>query len=134
MRHIIQWDNAEKTVVLQQYTDNASKEDMYYLAKKSHDMLLEVEHRVHLIIDEHNINLVLNSADMRYLQYWTPANQGAVVLVGQPVKLSYKRRIHQYGRKVAPDAFKEPYFAESVEEARKFLIQTFDVKYEERTE
>ena len=69
MRHIIQWDNAEKTVVLQQYTDNASKEDLYYLAKKSHDMLLEVENRVHLIIDEHNINLVLNSADMRYLQY-----------------------------------------------------------------
>ena len=31
MSHLIQWDNEEKTVVFQQYTDNPVKDDLYYL-------------------------------------------------------------------------------------------------------
>ncbi len=59
MSHVIQWDNAEKTVVLQQYADQAVKDDLYDLSKQSAEMLRSVSHRVHLIIDERPIKVTL---------------------------------------------------------------------------
>ena len=51
MGYKIGWDNPEKTVVLQQYVDPASKDDLYRLAKESANLLKSVSHTVHLIID-----------------------------------------------------------------------------------
>ena len=68
MSHLIQWDNEEKTVVFQQYTDNPVKDDLYYLAEKSATMLNSVPHTVHLIIDERPIKLTLTSTDIKFLE------------------------------------------------------------------
>jgi hypothetical protein len=129
MGHTITWDSDDKTVVLQEYTKDATKDDLYHLARKSAEMLSTVEHTVHLIIDERNINLILNSADMNYLNKLTPENQGAVVMVIPKLKVGYKTLVQSIGKKIGPNAFAEAYFATSVEEARKFLQDHFGVRY-----
>lgn len=130
MGHIIEWDNEDRTVVLQAYTEGATKDDLYMLADKSAEMLASVEHIVHLIIDERKVDLMLNSSDMTYLGKKTPPNQGIVVMVVPPHKIRYKTVIQQIGKKLGPEAFAENHFVETVEEARQFLQQAFDVRYE----
>lgn len=129
MGHRISWDNEEHTVIFQEYTDTPSKDDLYHLAHQSAKMLAEVDHIVHLIIDERNINFVLNSADMRYLEKNTPPNQGACIMLIPKHKLRYKTVVQDIGRSIAPTAFEEPYFAETLEDARQFLIDNFGVNY-----
>ncbi len=129
MGHNIRWDNFEKTVLLQEYTDGATKDDLYNLAKKSAQMLNTVEHTVHLIIDEQKINLVLNSADMAYLEKLTPKNQGAVVMIVPEPKLKYKTLVQELGKRVGPNAFSQPYFVSSLDQARQFLQEEFGVHY-----
>jgi hypothetical protein len=133
MGHIICWDNADKTVVFQAYTEDASKDDLYHLARKSADLLNTVAHTVHLIIDERNIALVLSSTDMKYLEKMTPKNQGAVVMVVQGSKLAYKTAVQGLGKIIGPNAFAQPYFVDSVEAARQFLQDSFDVRYHCKT-
>jgi hypothetical protein len=129
MGHSIDWDNEDKTVVLQQYIGEASKDDLYQLAAKSSKMLSECEHTVHLIIDERLMNFVFNSADMAYLEKTTPKNQGACVMVVHAANLHYKNVVQKLGRHIGPNAFREPYFVASIEEARLFLQDAFGVVY-----
>jgi hypothetical protein len=133
MGHYIDWDNEDKTVVLQQYVGEGSKDDLYQLASKSSKMLSAYEHTVHLIIDERNMSFVLNSADMAYLEKTTPKNQGACVMVVLEANLRYKTVVQQLGRRIGPNAFREPYFARSIEEARLFLEDAFGVRYPSQT-
>ena len=42
MSYLIQWDNVEKTVVFQQYTENPVKDDLYHLSEESAKMLKTV--------------------------------------------------------------------------------------------
>jgi hypothetical protein len=129
MSHLIQWDNAEKTVVFQQYTDNPVKDDLYYLAEKSSAMLKSVLHTVHLIIDERAIKLTLTAADIKYLEKNVPPNQGAVIMLVNKSDVAYKKFVNDFGKKLAPKAFDEPYFATTLEDARAFLQKHFDVHY-----
>jgi hypothetical protein len=129
MGHIIQWDNQEQTVVFQQYTDNAVKDDLYYLAEKSAALLNSVLHTVHIIIDERTIKLTLTSADIKFLEKHVPANQGAVIVLVNKSDLSYKKYVHEFANSLAPKAFDEPFFAATPEEARQFLQKHFDVHY-----
>jgi len=129
MSHLIQWDNEEKTVVFQQYTDNPVKDDLYYLAEKSATMLKSVLHTVHLIIDERTIKLTLTSTDIKFLEKNVPANQGAVVVLVNKNDMTYKKYVQDFGEKLAPNAFVETYFATTPEEARQFLQEHFDVHY-----
>lgn len=134
MGHRIGWDNKARTVVLQQYTEGAVKDDLYALAQKSADLLRMVNHTVHLIIDERNIDLTLSSTDMKFLSKMTPINQGAVVMVVQPSKLAYKTAVQGLGKLIDPKAFAQPYFVESIEAARQFLQDSFDVRYPSETQ
>ena len=129
MSHLIQWDNEEKTVVFQQYTGKALKEDLYSLAEESARMLNSVPHRVHLIIDEHNVKMNLNATDMRYLENLVPANQGGVVVVVNKKSLPYKRFLNNAGAKIAPKSFEKPFFVSALEEARQLLQTQFGVRY-----
>lgn len=129
MAHYIGWDNDDKTVVLQQYAEEASKDDLYQLASESAELLRQHEHTIHLIIDERNMSLVLNSADMGYLGRVAPKNQGKVVVVVPSEDVRYKNMVHQLGKRIAPLAFTEPYYAQSLEEARKYLHETYGVSY-----
>jgi hypothetical protein len=129
MAHKISWDNPDKTVVLQAYTDTPSKEDLYQLAEKSAAMLNSISHTVHLILDERNIKLVLSAADMTYLQKQTPKNQGMVVMLVDPATVAYKTAIHNLGQRLGLRTFSQPYFANSLEEARHILQRNFGVRY-----
>ncbi len=42
MGYLIQWDNQEKTVVLQQYIDNPVKTDLYALAEQSEPVFISL--------------------------------------------------------------------------------------------
>jgi hypothetical protein len=127
--HIIKWDNEEKTVVLQQYTDHATKDDLYEMAAESARMLSTCEHTVHLIIDERTMAFSLNSADMAYLEKRVPPNQGVVVLVVHPENMHYKDVIQGVGTRVAPHAFDNQFKVTSLEEARALLQEKFGVAY-----
>ena len=129
MGHDIHWDNEEKTVVFQQYTDAPVKDDLYYLAEKSAALLKSVLHTVHLIIDERAIKLTLSAADINFLEKNVPPNQGVVVVLVNKSDLNYKKFVQNLGQKLAPNAFFQTYFATTPEEARKFLQQHFDVRY-----
>jgi len=129
MSYLIKWDNAEKTVIFQQYTDNPVKDDLYHLAEESAKMLENVPHTVHLIIDERNIKMTLNPTDMKYLEDNVPANQGAVVMLVEEGGLTYKKVMQDMARTVAPKAFDQPYFAKTVEDARHLLQEQFGVNY-----
>ena len=129
MGHIIQWDNEEKTVVLQQYTKGAVKDDLYQLASESAAMLKSVPHTVHLIIDETEIKLTLNSADINFLEKNVPPNQGAVVMVVSKSNLTYKKVVQEMGRKLAPKTFEKPFFVNTIEQARELLQDEWEVHY-----
>lgn len=129
MGHLIQWDNADKTVVLQQYIDTPVKEDLYHLIEASANMLKSVSHTVHLIIDERMIKLSLSSVDMKYLEMNVPPNQGAVVMLVEKSSLPYKEWIQNLGKTMAPKAFEKPFFAATLEEARELLQKLFGVRY-----
>lgn len=129
MGYRIEWDNANKTVVLQQYTEAPAKEDLYHLAEESAKMLKGVSHTVHLIIDERPIKLSLSSLDMKYLEMNVPPNQGAVVMIVEKNSLSYKQWIQNLGKTMAPKAFEKPFFATTLEEARELLQKLFGVQY-----
>jgi hypothetical protein len=133
MAHEISWDNPYKTVVLQVYTDNPSKDDLYQLAAKSSEMLKSVSHTVHLIIDERPINLILNAEDMTFLQKQAPRNQGAVVMLVDPSIVQYKTAIHNLGQKLGLGTFSPPLFASSIDEARDILCKHFGVRYPSST-
>ncbi|MBZ0288606.1 MAG: hypothetical protein K8I30_13395 [Anaerolineae bacterium] len=129
MAHEISWDNPDKTVVLQVYTETPSKDDLYQLAEESAAMLSTVSQIVHLILDERRINLILTAADMTFLQKQTPRNQGTVVMLVDPSRIPYKTAIHNLAQRLNLSTFAQPYFADSVEEARYILQQTFGVRY-----
>ena len=133
MGHTISWDNPDKTVVLQVYTDMAVIDDLYELARKSANLLNTVSHTVHIILDERKSDLLLSPKDMIYLQKLTPKNQGDLMVIVKPDKHKYKIALQNLGRKIGPDAFGEPYFADSVEAARQFLQDNFGVRYPART-
>jgi hypothetical protein len=129
MAHTIRWYNEDKTVVLQQYDNDVTKDDLYQLALESAKMLAEHDHTVHLIIDERNSNIVFTSADMAFLEKKVPGNQGVVVLVVRPETLSYKNLVQGMGKRIAPNAFDKTYYAETPEEAKKILQETFGVRF-----
>ena len=129
MGHSIKWDNKEKSVVLQTYTDKPSKDDLYLLAQKSAQMLGSVDHTVHIIIDERKRMLTLSSADMQYLERMCPSNQGLVVIVVQDMLMSYKEYVHQMANKIAPNAFADPWYATSIDEARELLQRGLSIPY-----
>ena len=129
MSYSIQWDNADKTVVFQQYLDSAAKEDLYSLSKESAQLLNSVSHRVHLIIDERPVKITLSYTDIKYLENNVPENQGAVVMIVDKSGLTYKKMIQDVGKSLAPKAFDQPYFAETLEEARQILRDQFEVHY-----
>ena len=129
MSYLIQWDNEEKTVVFQQYVGNPVKDDLYDLAEESALMLKSVSHTVHIIIDERITKVNLTSVDIKHLEKHVPTNQGASVTVVMEKSLAYKKYIQDIGKKLGPNAFKQPYHVTTIEEARHLLQGQFSVRY-----
>lgn len=129
MGYSIQWDNEDKTVVLQQYSDDASKDDWYQLAQESARMLSSVPHTVHIIIDERNVNLVATAADMQFLENLVPPNEGTCVVVTSRFKFRYKKLSKRVREQILKDTSHQAHFVESVDDARKVLQEQYGVVY-----
>ena len=129
MGHIIRWDNEDKTVVLQEYTNGASKDDLYALVRESASMLHTVRHIVHLIIDEREVSILFNTIDMAYIEQWMPKNQGTVVIVVAPSNQKYKTAMLELGKRIQLKSFSKTHFAPSMEQARQFLQENLSVRY-----
>ena len=129
MGHNIRWDNEDKTVVFQEYTDGATKDDFYQLAQKSSAMLKSVRHTVYLIIDERKINLILEPSDLTYLQEHLPENEGTVVVVISRLRIKYKIAIQKLSKQLMRKTYDNTYFVESLEEARQLLQKVHHVRY-----
>lgn len=128
MHYSIQWDNEDKTVVLQQYHQGATKDDWYQMARESAEMLGTVTHKVYLIIDEHHIEFDASSTDMRYLEKQAPTNEGACVMV-VPQHQQFYKTVKKKIREQMVHNEREAYFVETVDEARKLLQERFGVVY-----
>ena len=129
MAYSINWDNEEKTVVLQQYTSNVSKDDWYQLAQQSAAMLATVSHTVHIIIDERNADLTATSTDMQYLEKLVPPNEGVCIIVVPQEKFLYKAMTKRLREQFFPNKQHEAHFVETIEDARKLLQEQFEVVY-----
>jgi len=129
MGHNIRWDNVDQTVVLQEYSDDGSRADLYQLAQKSAEMLKSVDHRVHLIIDERKADLTLNKDDLTYLGKLVPQNEGAVVVILPPSKIKFRLAFQELYNRMLRKTFANTNYVESVEEARWFLQEKFKVRY-----
>ncbi|GEM_PF-1078757 len=127
MGYHIGWDNEDKTVLLQQYTDPATKDDMYQLVRLSAEMLNLYSHMIHLIIDERNVDFIFTSADQAHIEKMLTKNQGAVMVVVQSHNLTYKTVSQQLYKR--PSTRNHPNFVQSMEEARAFLQENFGVSY-----
>lgn len=130
MAHSVEWDNLSKTVILQQYLEPASKQDMYELARKSAEMMSTVSHTVHLIVDEHNISILPGIADMKFLEALTPANQGLLIVIPREKSNKLRKRtLNRIGLDLAPNAFADLHFVKDIDEARTMLIERAEISY-----
>lgn len=129
MGHNIRWDNDDKTVVLQEYTDGATKDDLYALVRESAAMIQTVTHTVHLIIDERKFSPHLTTVDFTYIEAGMPKNQGVVVIIVAPSSHKYKAAMLELGSRIQLKTFSKSYFAESPEQARQFLEENFGIRY-----
>ena len=119
---LVTWYTPQKTVVLQQYLGEVTKDDLYNMARESADLLKSVPHTVHLIIDERGVENMLTTTDMQFLEKMVPPNQGAVIVIVPEHKLQYKKIVQGMGSKIAPHAFaEETIFVSSLEEAHAYL-------------
>ena len=129
MGHRISWDNEDQTVVLQEYTDPATKDDLYHLAQKSAQMLHTVQHTVHLIVDERNIHFPFTPGDLVYLAEQEPENEGAAMVIVPPSKVAFKIAYQKLSERISRKSFVNTYYVGSLEEARQVLQDRFHVRY-----
>lgn len=121
----IEWDNAEKTVVLQTYLVGATSTDVYEMARKSADMLKTVDHTVHLIILRSSGPPAVTAHELTHINKLVPKNQGKLMVVGS----LYDQMLIKSGDKIAPRTVQNSQVVKTVEEARQFLIEHYDVVY-----
>jgi len=117
----IEWDNEDKTILLNTYEGDVVLEDYYRVTDLTFDELNKVPHTVHTIMLR-NVKTTPTSMSkaMQYANKKTPANLGMSVIVGGS---HFTRIIVKMAKVIAPKLAKEVYFAESVEEARKIIAE-----------
>ncbi|MCA9889891.1 MAG: hypothetical protein KC546_16035 [Anaerolineae bacterium] len=125
-KHHIEWDNLDKTVVLQTYEKGAGKADIYQMADKSAEMLNEVDHTVHLIIIEPVSRSVVSPTELKYLDKKVPPNQGMVMLVGGD---KFSEIVKTIGDNLNNKAVANLRFVQTPEEARQYLVDELGVAY-----
>ncbi|MCA9883894.1 MAG: hypothetical protein KC708_13020 [Anaerolineae bacterium] len=125
-KHHIEWDNLDKTVVLQTYEKGAGKADIYQMADKSAEMLNEVDHTVHLIIIEPVSRSVVSPTELKYLDKKVPPNQGMVMLVGGD---KFSEIVKTIGDNLKNKAVANLRFVQTPEEARQYLVDELGVAY-----
>ena len=121
----IEWDNAEKTVVLQTYLTGATSADVYEMAHKSADMLKTVDHNVPLIVVRSSGPPAVTAHELSQINKLVPNNQGKLLVVGS----LYDQMLIKSGDKIAPRTVQNSQVVKTVDDARQFLIEHYGVVY-----
>lgn len=126
----VQWDNPEKTIILQQYEGDVSVDEYLYVINRTFHMLVNVSQTVHLIYDRTRMKSI-PPAMSRVFQvagkHITP-NLGMRVIVGANLSTTINLQLCKV---VAPELVKNIHFADSLAEARK-LVAAQDVQRQAR--
>ncbi|MDX2078534.1 MAG: hypothetical protein SFZ02_19030 [bacterium] len=115
----IEWDNEEKTILLNIYEGDLVLEDYYRVTDMTFEELNKLPHTVHTIMLRNVRKTPTNmSKVMQYANKKTPPNLGMSVIVGGS---QFTRIIVKMAKVIAPKLSKEVYFADSLEEARQII-------------
>lgn len=114
------WADEDKRVLVQEFTDSSSGDDVLTVATQSAQMMGTVSHNVYLIIDRRNApHHILSPRQMNTLENLVPANQDLVVTVG--VKRYVINTNATMGELVAPKAFSGSIYVETMQDAARVL-------------
>jgi hypothetical protein len=116
----IQWDNADKTIILHQYEGEVSTNDYLHAINRTFQMLNSVPHTVHLIYDRSGVTGVPQqmSRIFQVAGKYLTENIGIKVVVGANLTTTINL---QLCRVIAPGVAKNTHFANSVNEARQLI-------------
>lgn len=125
MEDCLIWDNEEKTILRQVYTGKITPEDVLRVASKTHDLLMTVPHKVHLIIDVSKARSTHQSfvKAARELDKKVAPNQGVVVVVDDAIA---SKLTLQSMKLVATESTRNTWNVKTVEEAHKLIAHYMD--------
>jgi hypothetical protein len=115
------WDNAEKTVLRQVYAANFTANDILEMARATYDLLADVPHTVHLLLELSHLsrNGQMSFMDAaKDLDATVASNQGYVIVIGGGLGMQYTAKTMELS---APKAAEKTHFAETLDEARQLL-------------
>jgi hypothetical protein len=118
----IQWDNAEKTVIMQQYEGDVTVEEYLHAIHHTAQMLLSVPQQqiVHLIYDRTRVTSTPQpmSRVFQVASKALPPNLGMKVLVGATLTTTINLQLCKV---IAPNLARQVVFAETVQQARAMI-------------
>ncbi len=125
---IVQWDNAEQTIIRFVYTGQWTFGDLFDAMQVARDFMDSVDHPVHGIVDMQDSKLMPNGALSlgRNVTMRKHPNQGRTIIVGAS---GFARTLYDVYRKVYRTTFDESAygFATSLDEARLILTSRVSV-------
>jgi hypothetical protein len=114
------WGNAQKTIIIHQYTDLLTLEDYHRCIDANAELLATVVHPVDLIIDVSTAR-ISNQAFLSagsHAERATPPNQRLIVAIQAPQHI---RAIVNIGRTLFKRATANVHFVDTLEEAYRFI-------------
>lgn len=121
MGFITIWENDEKTILRQIYTDRWTVDDFIACTDRTHRLLKSVPHTVHLIIDlSQAVRTPSNILSaMRYAEQHVNDNLGLIAIVGAD---DFAKQVFAPAKRLAPNATGRITFVETLPEAYAHLI------------
>jgi hypothetical protein len=117
----VQWDNAEKTTILQQYSGDVTVDEYLYAINRTFHMVMSVSHTVHLIYDRTELKTTAQPMSRVFQvagKHLTP-NLGSIVIVGGTLTTTIN---FQLLKVIAPALAKKVQFADTLAEAHAMLL------------
>jgi hypothetical protein len=120
MAHITGWYDEDKTIVHQNFYDQAGVTDYLESISISVDIMSQVSHTVHILMDLQDAQV----NDRGLLSALTkagkivPPNQGCVVIIGGK---TYHRVLADVAKVIAPKAVENVYFTDTLEQAMEII-------------
>lgn len=121
MGFITTWENDEKTILRQIYTDRWTVDDFLACTDRTYRLLKSVPHTVHIIIDlSQAVRTPSNILSvMRYAEQHVNDNLGLITVVGAD---DFAKAVFMPAKRIAPNATRNMIFVETLPEAYAHLV------------
>lgn len=116
------WDNAEQTVIRQDYVGKWTWEEYFEMTKKTRDMISSMSHVVDVISDMKPGIIPRQGSAITFARKALsslPPNRGIIVVVTNPLVAALLRVFKNLDKEIGPFM----YAVNSVEEARKLIAE-----------